>query len=473
MKELRKTIFQPNVCILASRNILCLNEELSELKSEMKNLKCKKIKNGCSFYNKELDSKDLISRLNLPIMDIEDLSNYGKTHIICPFYLTMKTLEKADLVILSYNYILDYGLRKVLRPYKDCIYLFDESHNVDDLCEEKNSSQIYKTQMIEVIIVLQEIFDHFEMDEILQENIGFKAVKTFLTDLKRFTNDYVFPVAGQKLFGNNILQFFSQHFEKSISYLTFNLENELCERIKLEKDEIDIFTNKKNQRKVKILHKFINFLWSMRNCFKRPEFLKHFTLYLKAGVKKDKNNQEKDSSLIKLLCFDPSLSFSSLKKENFRSIMFTSGTLSPISYYEIRLGLKFGVIFNNDDVFDSKKNLKVAVINKSLDKSQNFHFTYRNRENMVLFKELGNAIISIISVIPNGVLVFFPSYGLMQKCADIWRKLNYIEEIRKIKPIFVDNSKIKSQKNVRFDINIKKISSFSLIPYFSNVKYYC
>ena len=96
--------------------------------------------------------------------------------------------------------------------------------------------------------------------------------------------------------------------------------------------------------------------------------------------------------------------------------MFTSGTLSPISYYEIRLGLKFGVIFNNDNVFDSKKNLKVAVINKSLDKRQNFNFTYRNRENIILFKELGNAIISIISVIPNGVLVFFPSYGLMQKC---------------------------------------------------------
>ena len=222
----------------------------------------------------------------------------------------------------------------------------------------------------------------------------------------------------------------------------------------LEKDELnDIFANKKNQRKVKILHKFINFLWSMRNCLKKPEFLKHFTLYLKAGKKKDKNNQEKDSSLIKLLCFDPSLSFSSLKKENFRSIMFTSGTLSPISYYEIRLGLKFGVIFNNDNVFDSKKNLKVAVINKSLDKRQNFNFTYRNRENIILFKELGNAIISIISVIPNGVLVFFPSYGLMQKCADIWRKLNFIEEIRKIKPIFVDNSKHKNEKNVSFNID--------------------
>lgn len=452
MKELKKTTFKPNICILASRNILCLNAELSELKPEMKNLKCKNIKKACPFYDKVLDEKDLGSRLNLPIMDIEDLSNYGKANKICPYYLTLKTLERADLVILSYNYILDYGLRKILKPYQDCVYLFDESHNVDDLCEEKNSSQISKTQIIEVTIVLQEIFDNFDMDEILKEISAFEAVQTFLTDLRGFTKEYVFPVAGLKLFGDQILEFFSQHFKKSISQLNFVLEDELCERMKFERDQgDDLYKNKKNQRKVKILRKFISFLWSMRNCFKRPEFLKHFTLYLKAGTKKDQKNQDKDSSCIKLLCFDPSLSFSSLKKENFRSIMFTSGTLSPMIYYEIRLGLNFGVIFNNGHVFDPKTNLKVAVIKHSEDKKQIFNFSYRNRENIILFKELGKSIISLISVIPNGVLVFFPSYVLMQKCADIWRKHNLIEEIRKIKPIFVDNSKTKKNKNVRLN----------------------
>jgi regulator of telomere elongation helicase 1 len=48
--------------------------------------------------------------------------------------------------------------------------------------------------------------------------------------------------------------------------------------------------------------------------------------------------------------------------------------------------------------------------------------SYENRSSTNYVTDMGNAIISFCSVIPDGVLVFFPSYGVMQQCIDSWKR---------------------------------------------------
>ena len=36
--------------------------------------------------------------------------------------------------------------------------------------------------------------------------------------------------------------------------------------------------------------------------------------------------------------------------------------------------------------------------------------------------DLGKTIARVASITPGGMLVFFPSYGLMEQCFDIWEK---------------------------------------------------
>lgn len=45
-------------------------------------------------------------------MDIEDLVAEGKKCGACPYYLTKQAVEKADLVLLPYNYIIDKESRE-------------------------------------------------------------------------------------------------------------------------------------------------------------------------------------------------------------------------------------------------------------------------------------------------------------------------------------------------------------------------
>ena len=59
--------------------------------------------------------------------------------------------------------------------------------------------------------------------------------------------------------------------------------------------------------------------------------------------------------------------------------------------------------------------------------------------------DLGNAILTFIQHIPNGVVVFFPSYSYLDTCLAAWKRLNHSakpnslwDNINAIKPIFLE-----------------------------------
>ena len=47
--------------------------------------------------------------------------------------------------------------------------------------------------------------------------------------------------------------------------------------------------------------------------------------------------------------------------------------------------------------------------------------TFQNRDTPQYKSELGLAIASLAGTCPDGLLVFFPSYGVLQSCLDYWK----------------------------------------------------
>lgn len=43
------------------------------------------------------------------------------------------------------------------------------------------------------------------------------------------------------------------------------------------------------------------------------------------------------------------------------------------------------------------------------------NFNFENRDNLELYKELGFVLIEIVSKTPNGVIIFVPSYSVLEK----------------------------------------------------------
>jgi regulator of telomere elongation helicase 1 len=59
--------------------------------------------------------------------------------------------------------------------------------------------------------------------------------------------------------------------------------------------------------------------------------------------------------------------------------------------------------------------------------------SFRSRDTAEYKSELGNAIVNFARIVPDGVLVFFPSYTVMHACVEAWKATNVWERISKCK----------------------------------------
>ena len=47
--------------------------------------------------------------------------------------------------------------------------------------------------------------------------------------------------------------------------------------------------------------------------------------------------------------------------------------------------------------------------------------SYQHRDSREYKEDLGYAIVNFARMVPDGLLVFFPSYGVLKSCTDFWR----------------------------------------------------
>ena len=60
-----------------------------------------------------------------------------------------------------------------------------------------------------------------------------------------------------------------------------------------------------------------------------------------------------------------------------------------------------------------------------------FNFNYANKDNFEMLDELGYTIARVSKHVPGGLLMFFPSYWLMDKVYERWKESGVLHEIQK------------------------------------------
>ncbi|GJN18514.1 hypothetical protein PR202_gb05682 [Eleusine coracana subsp. coracana] len=106
-------------------------------------------------------------------------------------------------------------------------------------------------------------------------------------------------------------------------------------------------------------------------------------------------------------------------KLGVRSIILTSGTLSPLESLAMELNLEFPVRLENPHVI-SPDQIWVGVVPVG-PSGHALNSSYRTRETIQYKQELGSAIVNFARIVPDGLLVFFPSYSMMDKCVEFWK----------------------------------------------------
>jgi regulator of telomere elongation helicase 1 len=118
-------------------------------------------------------------------------------------------------------------------------------------------------------------------------------------------------------------------------------------------------------------------------------------------------------------CFNPGIAMSSLINEHgIHCAVMTSGTLAPLQSFASDFQTDFAVTLENPHVIGPEQ-LFVGVLTKG-PTNQCLNSSYRTRSNPAYVKDVGNAVVMFSRMFRGGLLVFFPSYSVMNTNLEAW-----------------------------------------------------
>jgi len=138
---------------------------------------CRLKRDSCPYYRRVRALRELTSR---PLL-FSDVMREASSRGMCPYYLQFFLLKEADLVSLSYNYVLGppgWAIRKLV-PFGKSILVVDEAHNLERAAMSLNSDSVTTGTVERAISELKEYFPDEEdlkeqLEALLEEmqNIG-------------------------------------------------------------------------------------------------------------------------------------------------------------------------------------------------------------------------------------------------------------------------------------------------------------
>ncbi|CAG8544274.1 23151_t:CDS:10 [Rhizophagus irregularis] len=136
---------------LTSRKNLCLHPTVSQQKwGKVVDAKCRNLTASWVRDKSKFDSNHDPNELLMDgVYTLEDLRVFGKEKCFCPYYLARRVIPFANVVIYSYHYLLDPKVAELVSKElsKNCIVVFDEAHNIDNVCIESLSIDLTKPNL--------------------------------------------------------------------------------------------------------------------------------------------------------------------------------------------------------------------------------------------------------------------------------------------------------------------------------------
>ncbi|KAM4034072.1 regulator of telomere elongation helicase 1 isoform 2-T2 [Anomaloglossus baeobatrachus] len=467
ISELKQTKYRPKVSILGSREQLCIHPEVK--KQENNHIKVHMCRSkvstrSCLYYN-NVEEKSTERDLTTPILDIEDLVKSGIKHRACPYYLSRNLKQQADIIFMPYNYLLDSKSRKAHNiDLKGTVVIFDEAHNVERMCEESASFDLTPYDLASGIdaldLVIKELTENLEQKHISAEfNMEGPSsdLKVELEDLAKIKGallqiESAIDAVTLPTNGNGVTKEGSYIFElfgsAGITYETRTGLLELLDQIiQHVGGSSGVFTSTLGLQK---LSDIIQIVFNIdigdgsAPPARNPQMSKSYKVHIHPDTSQRKkprgdiwsNSRRQGGKVLSYWCFSPGYTMNDLVRYGVRSIILTSGTLCPLSSFTMEMQIPFPVSLENPHVIE-KHQIWVGVVPRGPDRAQ-LSSAFDRRFSPDYLSSLGKTIGNISRVVPHGLLVFFPSYPVMDKSLEFWREHSLTSRIEDVKPMFVE-----------------------------------
>ncbi|MDQ0891693.1 DNA excision repair protein ERCC-2 [Paenibacillus sp. V4I9] len=343
------------------------------------------------------------------IMTRSVIESYARKHRVCPFEFSLDVAYAADAVICDYNYIFDprVNLKRLFEEQKrQTSLLVDEAHNLVDRAREMYSSVLNKSDFLT-----------------LQRE--FKGVRAELHDAAKAINQYF--IAMRKQIGDRQMQ-----VEPELPELLIGLLDVFIAAA--EKELAGAGATTPTPPTAPLL---------LEAYFGAQNFVRIAKLYDERYVTFMACDRNEVS--VKLFCLDPSHLLRQMGK-GYRSHVYFSATLSPLSYFMDILGA------GEDDYSVtvpspfSKEKLDVFV--------QPLSTRYQDRERSR--EPIARSLYERMAKRSGNYLVFFPSYAYMSSVYEAFTDLVGEQEVlhseqpeRKLR-VLVQQTKMSEEERENF-----------------------
>jgi len=342
----------------------------------------------------EIEIPSIIPKDAPTLASVENMLEYGLEHRVCPYYLARLLAQTYKVVIGAYNYLF------IDANYQNQIVVLDEAHNMEDFLKDTVSFKLSRLNVEQALDEIKEVKRPWASD-----------VEEFLAFLLRFFNHA--DLKDEEL------------LTKELILSEMNEHGVTRERIKNFLDNWPIILN--IQRELIAARGRIIILDRMRTYWVYNFFENFFNsseeFYVGVWNLRYKNNPQ-----LEWLCLEPRIAFDQILSENPRTVILTSGTLSPLKGTAERLGLKDPFLQSYPTIIP-EENILILSISRGLNK-KTLTTRFELRKDKETLLDYGRTIVKLINTIPHGTIVFFPSYELMNTMLDLWEKHGVLDDLQ-------------------------------------------
>jgi len=423
----------------------------------------------CDFYeNYERDGTN--AEIPRGVYSLEDLKTLGEQKGWCPYFMTRHLLHHATILVYNYQYMLDPKVSNLVSKEleQESIVVFDEAHNIDNVCIEALSVTLDKRilessirsvrslstkvadmkrtdnarlqrEYAELVngladqgVLHQPIADRLlanpQLDEhVLQEAVPGNIRKAehfvgFLQKIVIYLRNYFKD--GKELTNVTPLRFLTALFdatslERKPLRFTYSRLNSLLRTLEI--SSLDDFNS---------LTEIANFITLVAT------YLEGFAVIFEpngsviAGV---------SEPLLQLCCLDSAIAIQPVLKK-FQSVIITSGTLSPIDMYPKMLDF-VPVIRVSLPMSTFRKCIRPLIVTKGSDQVP-LSTRFESRMDEGVIRNYGKLLLEVVMNVPDGVCCFFTSYLYMEHIVSEWHRMNILQQIQEHKLIYLETKDV-------------------------------
>ena len=369
----------------------------------------------------------------------------------------------CNVIIYSYHYLLDPKIaERVSRELsKDCIVVFDEAHNIDNVCIESLSIDLTE--------------DSLRKASRGANNLERKIEEMRGTDAERLQNEYSKLVEGlreaeqareeEQFIANPVLpddllkeavpgnirraEHFVSFLKRFVEYLKTRMKvthaiSETPPSFLLHLKDLTYIERKPLRFCVERLTSLVRTLELIN--IEDYQSLQEVATFATLVATYDRGfvlilepfeseQATVPNPILHFTCLDAAIAIRPVISR-FSSVIITSGTLSPLEMYPKMLGFNT-VLQESYTMTLARRSFLPMIVTRGSDQSQvSSSFQIRNDPGVV--RNYGNLALEFSRITPDGVVVFFPSYLYMESIISMWQGMGILDSIWNYKLILVE-----------------------------------